>query len=319
MEIVSKNLPLLLTFLLPILAIIATLIAPRFTGRAALWSEIKNVVLLNRRIEQLGEELKFYSSGKELQGNVYLLELDISNVGRDDIDKAHFIDAIRITLPPETECVSAVVVGDNNQDASCTISDSSQVDVIWSLLKRKESVDINVIVLSPITLSDADFNNQTDIKMRLKNVENANRKKPLSKQLMQFSFVFGLLMFIQLLPGLFILSTSSKLQIVTKDNSKPYILPLKTSKNNDAGQPQIKICKEPESIFYWKLECDHEELRNFVKMDIITTKNSKFALPWYILLFTFIMAVPYYYFMFDIRKVMKIIKAVSQKFSKEKT
>lgn len=134
--------PLTWTVFFAVLAIIATLIAPRFGRRGKLLIGLESVKRIRSEDNLNRAGFQYTLADRVIEDDIYLIDFQVKNRGIRDIKGQDFIEPLSIIVPPNTSVVSV------SCDDNCEIEiqdDGQEVRLNWLLLKHRQSIAVSAV------------------------------------------------------------------------------------------------------------------------------------------------------------------------------
>lgn len=185
---------------LPLLAILATLIAPKITKKASIYGEVVNYFELTKNVRGIPDrgipdEIKLTVNGSEISDFVSIIEIEFFNNGHLDIAHDRFIDPIQIRLNSELKVLSATTNDDDESECETNVVNENTVHLNWRLLKQKEKFKITMLCSHEEELSFKEIL-KTQFVFRLRDVISSSRRRSVYKTglaaVVAFLFIFSI-------------------------------------------------------------------------------------------------------------------------------
>jgi len=109
------------------------------------FSKNDSLVLVSQTSNELGLEINY--NGEKITNPIILLDANLKNTGTIDIDRSMILQPLTIVFPQEYNCLKATVLSaPENSSIEISIFNKHKISLSWDLLKKKESLELEIIV-----------------------------------------------------------------------------------------------------------------------------------------------------------------------------
>jgi len=127
-----------------VLGVIGTFIAPRLVPSSRVHLEALDISQIARRDPTERIKVRVLHDDVVVDGPVYMVRSQISNVGNRDITRSEFIEPVQIRLPSGSEILSVDIDSAEGVGAEC-VNAADRSNIRWAILKPNESISVKII------------------------------------------------------------------------------------------------------------------------------------------------------------------------------